>query len=113
MTAAQAKERFGPKKVAVHELPLERSDRARTDAEEDGALVLVAARGRLVGAHALAPAAGELIHELALAIRQKLALRDLSSLVHVYPTRSTSVVMLAADAAYARARRYSWLIRRR
>lgn len=30
-----------------------------------------------------------------------------------YPTRSTSVVMLAAEAAYARARRYSWLIRRR
>ncbi len=113
MTAAEAEERYGARKVAVHELPLERSDRARTDAEEDGALVLVTARGRLVGGHALAPAAGELIQELALAIRQKLRLRDLSGLVHVYPTRSTSVVMLAAEAAYERARRYSWLIRRR
>jgi len=113
MTAAEAAERHGSGKVAVHELALERSDRARADAEEEGAVVLVTARGRLVGAHALAPAAGELIHELALAVRQELKLRELSNLVHVYPTLATSIAMLAADAAYARARRYSWLIRRR
>ena len=75
--------------------------------------MLVTVRGRLVGAHALAPAAGELIHELALAISRSLKLRELSGLVHVYPTLATSVVMLAADAAYARAGRYSWLLRRR
>ena len=113
MTAAEAAERYGGERVSIHELPLDRSDRARTDAEEDGALLLVTARGRLVGAHALAPAAGESIHELALAIRHRLKLHELSALVHVYPTRSTSVAMLAAEAAYDRARRYSWLIRGR
>lgn len=112
MTGAEARERYGPSQVEVHELSLARSDRARTDAEEDGALVLVTRRGRVVGGHALAPAAGELIHELALAVRQRTRLRDLSGLVHVYPTLSTSVVMLAAEAAYERARRFAWLIRR-
>ena len=112
MTAAEARERHGPKRVRVHELPLERSDRARSDAENEGALILATARDRLVGAHALAPAAAELIHELALAVSVKMRLRDLSRLVHVYPTLSTTIVMLAAEAAYERARRYSWLIRR-
>ena len=111
MTAAQAREHFGDARVAVHELALERSDRARTDAEEDGALVLVTARHRLIGAHMLAPAAGEVIHELALAIRQKLKLHELSSLVHVYPTHSTAVLMLAGDAAFLRAKRFAWLMR--
>jgi hypothetical protein len=32
--------------------------------------------------------------------------------VHVYPTRSTSIVMMAAEAAYERAQRFAWLIRR-
>lgn len=98
----------------MHELSLERSDRARTDAEKDGALVLVTARDRLVGAHVLTPAAGEVIHELALAIRQKLKLQELGSLVHVYPTHSTAVLMLAGEAAFQqRARRYAWLVRHR
>lgn len=112
-TTEEAQARYGDRSVAVHELTLDRSDRARADAAEDGALVLVTAGDRLVGAHALAPAAGELIHALAMAIHHRAKLRDLSRLVHVYPTLSTSIVMLAADAAYDRARRLSWLVRRR
>ena len=113
LTGAQARATYGAEKVRVHELPLERSDRARTDAEEEGMLILVTAPERLVGAHALGPAAGELIHELAFAIRQKAKLHELSEHVHVYPTGSTSIVMMAAEAAYERAKRFAWLIRRR
>jgi pyruvate/2-oxoglutarate dehydrogenase complex dihydrolipoamide dehydrogenase (E3) component len=111
LTATEARAN-GAGKVRVHELPLERSDRARTDAEEEGMVILVTAPERLVGAHALGPAAGELIHELAFAIRQKAKLHELSEHVHVYPTRSTSIVMMAAEAAYERAQRFAWLIRR-
>ena len=111
LTGARARAKYGAEKVRVHELPLERSDRARTDAEEEGMLILVTAPERLVGAHALGPAAGELIHELAFAIRQKAKLHELSEHVHVYPTRSTSIVMMAAEAAYERAQRFAWLIR--
>jgi len=112
LTGAQARAKYGAEKVRVHELPLERSDRARTDAEEEGMVILVTAPERLVGAHALGPAAGELIHELAFAIRQKAKLHELSEHVHVYPTRSTSIVMMAAEAAFERAQRFAWLIRR-
>ena len=60
---------------------------------------------------ALAPVAGELIHELALAIDQGLRLRDLASVVHVYPTLSIAVQQLAGEASYENAQRYRWLVR--
>ena len=88
------------------------SDRARADGASEGAIVLVLARGRLAGAHVLAPGAGELIHELALAVRERMRLRDLAGLVHVYPTISTSVARLAAEAAFEHGRRFSALARR-
>ena len=69
------------------------------------------ARGRLVGAHVLAPAAGELIHELALAVRERRRLRDLAGLVHVYPTYSTSIVQLGARSAFRDAAHLSRLSR--
>jgi len=86
--------------VRAWRLDLTGTDRARTDAETEGRLVLVAAHGRLVGAHVLAPAAGEMINELALAVRKRLRIHELA---HVYPTFSTSIGQLAAEAAYERA----------
>ncbi|MDP9386097.1 MAG: FAD-dependent oxidoreductase [Actinomycetota bacterium] len=111
LTSAEASERHGADDVEVHRIGLERSDRARAEAAEDGAVVAVTHKGRLVGAHVLAPAAGELIGELALAIEQGMRLSELASVVHVYPTFSTSIAQLAAEAAYARAGRYRWLVR--
>ena len=112
MTSAEAIEKHGPDDVEVHRSPLDHSDRARADGEDDGAIVLVTAKGKLVGAHIAAASAGEMIHECVLAIRQGMKLRDLASMVHVYPTLSTSVGMLAAEAAYDRARRLKWLVRK-
>jgi hypothetical protein len=50
--------------------------------------VIVTVKERVVGAHILAPGAGEMIHELALAIMQRLKLSDVASLAHIYPTLS-------------------------
>jgi pyruvate/2-oxoglutarate dehydrogenase complex dihydrolipoamide dehydrogenase (E3) component len=111
LTSAEAREQHGDH-VEVRRISLAHSDRARCDAATVGGLVLVSVKGRLVGAHALAPAAGELIHELALSIRNGAKLHELAGLVHVYPTLSTSVVLLCAEAAYERAGRFSWLIRK-
>lgn len=97
--------------MEVHRIDLARSDRARAEGAA-GRIVLVTARDRLVGAHALAPAAGELIHEPLLAIERGMRLRDLAGTVHVYPTLSTEIGRLAADAAYERAGRYRRLLRR-
>jgi pyruvate/2-oxoglutarate dehydrogenase complex dihydrolipoamide dehydrogenase (E3) component len=65
----------------------------------------------LVGAHLLAPGAGETIHELALALHRNLDLGDLASMVHVYPTIATSIGRLAADQAFEGARKWRWLTR--
>ncbi len=112
LTVAEAVERHGERKVEVVRADLSHSDRARADGAEEGRIVLVAAGGKLVGAHILAPAAGELIHELVLAIRQRLKLRDLGVMTHVYPTIATSVNVAGAEAAYAYALRFGWLLRR-
>ncbi len=111
LTPAEAAERFGADDVEVHRHDLHDSDRARAEGAGDGQIVVVTHKGRIVGGHALAPAAGELIHELALAIKAKQKLTDLSTLVHVYPTIALGIQQLAAQATYAAAQRYRFLVR--
>jgi pyruvate/2-oxoglutarate dehydrogenase complex dihydrolipoamide dehydrogenase (E3) component len=113
LTVPEALERHGERRVDVRRIDVSESDRARVEGFADGSLILVSARGRLVGAHVLSPAAGELIHELWLAIRQGTKVRELGETVHVYPTLSTSVARLSAGAAFDVARRYRWLARLR
>src|SRR5205085_9852812 len=77
-TIEQARERHGDV-VEVWRLDLEHSDRARAESASDGSVVIVTAkRAKVVGAHILAPAAGEMIHELALAIDRQLKLSDVA-----------------------------------
>ncbi len=110
LTVEEARAEHGDD-VEVARADLGHSDRARADGTTEGRVLLVTAKGRLVGAHILAPSAGEMIHEPALAIHQRMRLRDLAQLIHVYPTLSTSTNLLAAEASYVRARRLSWLTR--
>jgi pyruvate/2-oxoglutarate dehydrogenase complex dihydrolipoamide dehydrogenase (E3) component len=111
LTAAEARAEHGPEDVEVWRHDLSDSDRARAEDAADGGMVLVTHKGRLVGAHVLAPSAGEVIHELALAIHQKLKLTDLASVVHVYPTIALGIQLVAAEASYERARKLSFLVR--
>ena len=111
LTSDEARVEHGPEDVEVWRHDLSESDRARTDAAGDGGMVLVTHKGRLVGAHVLAPAAGEVVHELALAIHQELKLTDLSYVVHVYPTIALGIQLVAAQASYERARKLSFLVR--
>jgi pyruvate/2-oxoglutarate dehydrogenase complex dihydrolipoamide dehydrogenase (E3) component len=112
LTSAEAEAKYG-EDAEVWRMDLAHNDRARADGASEGAVVIVTAKDRVVGAHILSPAAGELIHEPALAIRHGMKLGDLATLVHVYPTLATSVGMLAAESAYEKAQRYRWLVRRR
>jgi pyruvate/2-oxoglutarate dehydrogenase complex dihydrolipoamide dehydrogenase (E3) component len=112
LTLAQAEEQHGAENCMLWRLDLDHSDRARADGTEEGAILVVTAKKKIVGAHILAPAAGEMIHELALAIQQELKLEDLSGLIHVYPTVSIGIQQLAAEATYERAQKYRWLVRR-
>ena len=106
LTAAEARERHGNRSVKVHRHELAHNDRARADGHTDGLLMIVTAKDRIVGAHALAPAAGELIHELALAIKLGVGIDELSKLVHIYPTIAVGIGRMAGDRAFEKARRY-------
>jgi len=111
MTEAQARAEHGDDAVRVWRQELTHSDRARADSASEGAIVIVTAKGRIVGAHVLSPGAGELIHELALAIHQGLKLTELADLVHVYPTLSIGIQQLAGEASFEGAQKFRWLVR--
>jgi dihydrolipoamide dehydrogenase len=46
---------------------------------------------RLLGAHIIAPGAGEMIHECSLAMKERLKVTDLAALVHAHPTLSEAI----------------------
>lgn len=70
----------------VAHFPLAELDRAITDRATTGFARILLRRGRILGASLVGPHAGELVHELALAMRVKAKARDITELVHAYPT---------------------------
>ncbi len=85
----------------VFRLPLERVDRAQTSGDLDGFIKLIARNRVVVGATVVAPVAGEVVNELALAIQTRASLRDLSSTIHVYPTYGIGIQQMASHAVIA------------
>lgn len=113
LTSSEAVEAHGEDAMTWRQ-DLVHNDRARAEGATEGAIVIVTGpKRRVVGAHILAPAAGEMIHELALAMKEELSLSQVAGLIHVYPTMSTGVSQLAAEAAFEGAHKYKWLVRRR
>jgi dihydrolipoamide dehydrogenase len=55
--------------------------------------------GRIVGCQIVGPHAVEIIHEVALAKRHGLTVRDIAETVHAHPTVSEVVRLACADAA--------------
>jgi pyruvate/2-oxoglutarate dehydrogenase complex dihydrolipoamide dehydrogenase (E3) component len=72
----------------VYQFEVEQLDRAVTDNNKAGHAKILTDNGRVVGAHIVAPHAGELIHELAMAVQEKMKVSKLTSLVHAYPSYS-------------------------
>ncbi len=75
-------------KGEVHQFEVGQLDRAVTDNNKAGIAMILTDNGRIVGAHIIAPHAGELIHELALAVQNRMKVSKLTSLVHAYPSYS-------------------------
>lgn len=75
-------------KGEVHQFEVGQLDRAVTDNNKAGIAMILTDNGRIVGAHIIAPHAGELIHELALAVQNRMQVSKLTSLVHAYPSYS-------------------------
>lgn len=73
-------------KVEVLHLPVSEVDRAITQHQKRGRLKLVLDGKKIVGASIVAPQAGELIAEFALAIQKSMRVGDISGVIHAYPT---------------------------
>jgi len=75
--------------------------KALGEGDADGFVQLAAERGsgRIVGCQIVGPHAVETIHEVALAMRHGLTVRDIAETVHAHPTVSEVIKAAALDAA--------------
>ena len=112
LTEEEAKQRHG--KVRIYRYDLADLDRVIADRGRGGLVKLVTdRRGRLLGGHVLAPSAGTMIVEVALAMKHGVSVAGLSTLIHPYPTMSEGI-RRAADMYYRTKltdRSRSWLDR--
>lgn len=86
LTEEQARKRYGDDiRVLRHEF--DHVDRALAEGTGLGfAKFITRKNGEILGAHMVGPSAGELIHEVVLAMSYKLKVGALKSIIHIYPT---------------------------
>ncbi|MBI4032635.1 NAD(P)/FAD-dependent oxidoreductase [Candidatus Berkelbacteria bacterium] len=74
--------------------------RALTDDEPEGVVKVVAdaQTGEVLGGSIACVRAGEMIHELALAMQARLSVERIAETIHAFPTYSEAVLVAAADA---------------
>jgi pyruvate/2-oxoglutarate dehydrogenase complex dihydrolipoamide dehydrogenase (E3) component len=86
--------------VRVVRFPYAEIDRAQADAAPFGfiKLVLGAKNDHILGAHIVGAHAGELLGELALAIKHRLGLDAIFRTIHAYPTYTTGLQQAAFEA---------------
>jgi pyruvate/2-oxoglutarate dehydrogenase complex dihydrolipoamide dehydrogenase (E3) component len=89
LTEREALERYGLKETRILSIPFTENDRANTDNETKGFLKLIckARNNEILGAHLVGVQAGELIHEIVLAMKHRVPATSLGTLIHAYPTR--------------------------
>lgn len=88
LTEKEAKGKFGTTNVRVYRTEFADNDRAQAEDETRGfaKIVCTGSANRIAGAHIVGAHAGELIHEVVLAMKQRLSINALGSMIHVYPT---------------------------
>ncbi|NOY15726.1 MAG: dihydrolipoyl dehydrogenase [Gammaproteobacteria bacterium] len=84
ITEQQAKEQGID--VDVLRFPFNDIDRALAEVETAGEMKMISRKGKILGATILGPHAGELIHEIVLAMQAGLKIGDISGTIHAYPT---------------------------
>ncbi|GMQ88265.1 MAG: FAD-dependent oxidoreductase [Gammaproteobacteria bacterium] len=72
--------------ATVLRFPFKDIDRALAEVETCGLTKFVVHKGKLLGASILGPHAGELIHEIVLAMKTGAGIGDISATIHAYPT---------------------------
>jgi pyruvate/2-oxoglutarate dehydrogenase complex dihydrolipoamide dehydrogenase (E3) component len=84
----------------IARFPVHDIDRAVTEGMSEGFIKILIVKGRVTGASLMAPHAGEMIHELALAMQVNAKVRKITGLIHAYPTWS-QIHRRAVNARYS------------
>ncbi|MCW3488516.1 dihydrolipoyl dehydrogenase [Dethiobacter alkaliphilus] len=79
--------------VKVQQYPFKHVGRARATGRLEGLVKLIADQnnGKIIGAHIIGPQAGEIIHELVMAMRFNATVTDLQEMIHIHPTLSEAI----------------------
>ena len=97
MTEPEANAALGPDRVRTYRVEMIDVDRAVVDRTPGGLLKLVCdAKGKIVGAHALAPNASTLIEEIVLARKNGMTIGKLAGLISPYPSFADAVQKAAS-----------------
>jgi len=88
LSEKQAKERYG-NEFEVLKQEFADVDRAQAEGATEGfAKIITTPKGQILGAHIVGPSAGEIIHEIILAMKNQLPVSALTEMIHIYPTLS-------------------------
>ncbi len=99
LTEEQAREKHGDA-IYIYRVPYDTLDRAHTESATFGmAKFICDSKGYLIGAHILGADAGDVIHELQVAMAKGMLFVDLYSVIHAYPTYS-ELIWHGAKKAY-------------
>jgi dihydrolipoamide dehydrogenase len=90
--------RMDGKPIVVASVPISILGRSNTTNKDVGFVKVIALKnsGKIIGASIIAPRAGEMLHELALAVNLGLTVDDIASTIHAFPTWSEAVRIACA-----------------
>lgn len=100
LTENEAKKKFGETNVHVYRTDFADNDRAQAEEETKGfaKIICTGHKNEIVGAHIVGAHAGELVHEVVLAMKKRLSITALGSMIHVYPTLTQVNQQAGVDA---------------
>lgn len=112
LTEREAYEKYGRESIKIYRTDFADNDRAQAEGETNGFVKLVCAerRSEVVGASIVGPHAGELIHEVVLAMKERLPVTALGGMIHVYPTLTQVNQKAGLDAVLAKIASYKKLL---
>jgi len=100
LTEPEARKRHGGE-LRVLLRTLDTVDRAICEGETDGFIKIICnKKGLILGATMVAPTAGEMIAEIALAMNHGLSMQKVASSVHAYPAMGFVLMQMGAEVMY-------------
>jgi len=106
-----ARKTLGDSLVGVSKMGLDEVDRALCDGQRHGILKVIYHKknGKILGATIVAPSAGELISEIAVARNVGMTFDALAKVIHPYPSYAMALQLMAAQVYYEKTTNLLWL----